>query len=153
MTNKSLEALEMIERELYLVLPKNIRDSLIQTIKQDLEHYHNALQNKYDYSKCLCYDELLVRCKYLEKENQELKQDVKDVLEDYKDAALRMFKYAEVIEIIKSKNVDIFFLRNNCEFDLEKYNYEIKNNTMQYCYEDCLSLTQQEYNLLKEVLK
>ena len=62
-------------------------------------------------------------------------------------------KLKKIIEIIKSKNVDIFFLRNNSEFDLEKYNYEIKDNTMQYCYENCLSLTQQEYDLLKEVLE
>ena len=41
-------------------------------------------------------------------ENQELKQDVKDVLEDYKDAALRMFKYAEVIEILKKLKINIY---------------------------------------------
>ena len=38
MTSK--EALEKIEEELYLILPKNIRDNLIETIKQDLEIFN-----------------------------------------------------------------------------------------------------------------
>ena len=128
--NKSLEALETISKELYLILPKNIRENLINTIKQDLELLeklkiadknnqnliktnvdlvnknlelqkdNNSLQGLLDTTKA-DYINIRLENEELEKENQELKQDVKDVLEDYKDAALRMFKYAEVIDILQ----------------------------------------------------
>ena len=101
-----------------------------------------------------CVDTLSQALDYfeqLEKENQELETDKKmlnALYQEVKDTASfymsKCEKFEKVIEIIKSKNIDIFFLRNNCEFDFKKYNYEIKDNTMQYCYEDCLSLTQQE---------
>lgn len=80
----------------------------------------------------------------------DLEEEVKDTASFYMS---KCEKFEKVIEIIKSKNVDIFFLRNNSEFDLEKYNYEIKNNNMQYCYKDCLPLTQEKNDLLKEVLE
>lgn len=66
----SLEALKKIEEELYLTLPKNIRDTLIQTIKQDLEVY---AQLKQDHDITLINNgELVVKVADLQKENQEL---------------------------------------------------------------------------------
>lgn len=52
----SKEALRRIEEELYLILPKNIRQELIETIKQDLD-----------------------RLEQLEKENKELKDKIKEM--------------------------------------------------------------------------
>ena len=43
MTSK--EALERLKQELYLILPKNIRDNLIDTIKQDLENLEIVNKN------------------------------------------------------------------------------------------------------------
>ena len=60
-------------------------------------------------------------------------------------------KELKALEIIKKKNVDVFFLRNNCD-TVEEYNKEINNNTMHYCYGNCRELTQEKFDLLKEVL-
>lgn len=92
---KSLEALERIyafsDDDIYHDITKEVN-----TIKQDLEKLE---QLEKDYNKTLISNgELCVKVCELENEKQELKQDVEDVLEDYKDAALRMFKYAEVID-------------------------------------------------------
>lgn len=54
----------------------------------------------------------------------------------------------KALEIIKKKNVDVFFLRNSCD-TVEEYNEEINNNTMYYCYDNCRELTQEEFELLK----
>lgn len=61
-------------------------------------------------------------------------------------------KELKAFDIIKTNNVDIFFLRNNCD-RVEEYNREINNCTMYYCYGNCRELTKQEFDLLKEVLK
>lgn len=61
-------------------------------------------------------------------------------------------KKLKALEIIKTKNVDIFFLRNSCD-RVEEYNEEINNNTMYYCYGNCRKLTQEEFDLLREVFK
>lgn len=89
----------------------------------------------------------------LEKENQELKEELNDSERNNEWLREHYGIYKKVIEIIKSKNVDIFFLVNNCEFVLDNYNYEIEDDIMKYCYKDCSTLTQQECDLLKEVLE
>lgn len=61
-------------------------------------------------------------------------------------------KELKALEIIKTKNVDIFFLINSCD-EVDKYNEEIIDNTMYYCYSNCRKLTQEEFDLLKEVLE
>ena len=68
--------------------------------------------------------EALERLELLEKENQELKEINDQLNENFKNASnnydklnRKYKKLIKVIEIIKSKNVDIFFLRNTCEFE------------------------------------
>ena len=58
----------------------------------------------------------------------------------------------KALEIIKTKNVDVFFLRNSCEW-VEEYNKAIINDTMYYCYGNCRELTQEEFDLLIGVLE
>ena len=116
----SLEALKQIEKELYLLLPKNIRDTLIQTIKQDLE-----------------------RLKQLEKENQEWKEAyIKvneelhcafargtdsarfDVLEENEKLEKALDKACEMIAICPPIDVDVETcekVENECKECWKKY--------------------------------
>lgn len=126
MTSK--EALE--ELKIYLPAIYSEVAKCLNTIKQDLE-----------------------RLEQLEKENQELKDKLNSEALDNWQLHCKYKEYKKAIEIIKSKNVDIFFLVNNCEFVLDNYNYEIEDDIMKYCYKDCSTLTQQECDLLKEVLE
>lgn len=78
--NKSLKVLEKIEEELYLTLPKNIRDTLIQTIKQDLEYLEQLDKENLDlineiqevHKENLTIKEIKKELERLRKENQEL---------------------------------------------------------------------------------
>ena len=75
MTSK--EALEKIEEELYLILPKNIRDNLIETIKQDLERLEEtekALVETYELNASL------------RKQVEELEANLKHLNINYKTA-------------------------------------------------------------------
>ena len=72
-----------------------------------------------------------------------------DIVRELVDKAQEQEK---VLKIIKEKNVDIFFLRNSCD-TVEEYNKEIMDNTMFYCYSNCIKLTQEEFNKIKEWLK
>ena len=111
MTSK--EALEILRQELYLILPKNIRDNLIDTIKQDLERLEIERQ-AYKNLKEL-YD---IDTKSLLQENEKLKN---------------------AIEILKNK-ISISVNRTVVWFETEKGCVIFKIDT------------QQEYELLKEVL-
>ena len=75
-----------------------------------------------------------------------------DWLNDIEKYILNAQEQEKALEIIKTKNVDIFFLRNSCD-TVEEYNEEINNNTMYYCYGNCRKLTQEEFILLKEVFE
>lgn len=66
-------------------------------------------------------------------------QDIQDVIADYQDAARKMFKYMNVIEILKRKSVNIHELLM-CE-TLEEFNSY---------YTEPSQLTQEEYNLIME---
>lgn len=64
------------------------------------------------------------------------------------------------IQIIIEKNVDLYFLRNNImddngsdEGDCERYNKELMDNTMYYCYKNCQPLTVEEYKCIKDLIK
>ncbi len=159
MTSK--EALE--ELKIYLPAIYSEVAKCLNTIKQDLERleltealYNNTLKEM----KTIKDDDrkLYLKFKDLEKENQELKSKYNDLMLDFKMFDFNTLKQEnkklkKAIEIVKSKNVDIFFLVNNCEFVLDNYNYEIEDDIMKYCYKDCSTLTQQECDLLKEVLE
>lgn len=65
----------------------------------------------------------------------------------------------DAIKIIIEKNVDLYFLRNNImgdngsdEGDCERYNKELIDNTMHYCYENCQPLTVEEYKCIKDLI-
>lgn len=96
----SKEALKRIEEELYLILPKNIRQELIGIIKQSLD-----------------------RLEQLEKENKELK----DINEINKKIEVKSFEL--INENTKLKKV-INLLKEHFELFYNKYNdtYEIKAN-------------------------
>ena len=63
------------------------------------------------------------------------------------------------IQIIIEKNVDLYFLRNNVmgdngsdEGDCERYNKELIDNAMHYCYKNCQPLTVEEYKCIKDLI-
>ena len=118
---------------------EEIKKSLIKAYKdgnQEFEKIHEKLK----------------RLEQLEKENQELKQDVKDVLEDYKDAATIMFKLDKAIEIIKNKcvsNTNLWLVV--CSRNYEDYKSFVENKDHELVRIEHNILTQQEYELLKEV--
>ena len=147
-----------------------------QQILQDLEHKEQLEKENQDLKVFVdayanARDELLIKNEQLEKEKQELmklleehleqedidnarleneNQELKEEYEildraynschlDYEDVKGENEKLKNAIEILKNKDVDIdLLISSNC---LEDYNY-------QYA-----SLTQQEYELLKEVLE
>ena len=87
----------------------------------------------------------------LEKSNAEkimFKQDYDTI----KQALTQPSKEEQAFKIIKEKNVDVYLLKTS--INLEHYNSEIrlKNYNNTYSYEVWYELTEQEYNLLKEVL-
>ena len=87
------------------------------------------------------------KLKSLEKENQELKDTnmkYAKLIDDFQTKNMRLEK---VLEIIKSKNVDTFYLAY-CFYcgGLERYNRHAQTYHMG-------TLKKQEYELLKEVLK
>ena len=137
--------------------PKEIQDK-INRIKKEMLDKTNMTENEaYDFA-FKCWQCGLDFTKDLEKENQE---QFRNTFKNHSNETEKFVdelweencKYKNAIEIIKSKNVDIFFLVNNCEFVLDNYNYEIEDDIMKYCYKDCSTLTQQECDLLKEVLE
>ena len=77
-------------------------------------------------------------------------EDFKICFNTIKQALIKAQEQEKVLKIIKENNVDVFFLRNNCD-TVEEYNKEINNNTMHYCYGNCRELTQEEFNLLIKV--
>lgn len=140
------EELERVNKVLHHNLEEKVEIifELENKIKQDLEHYHNALQDKYDYSKCPCYDELLVRCKNLEKENQGLKKRNEILIarcQAIPPLVIQNEKLVKATEILKKKKIDVDELLS-CE-TLQEFNDG---------YYKKWQLTQQEYDLLKEVL-
>lgn len=62
-------------------------------------------------------------------------------------------KELKALEIIKEKRVDLPYLRCCIEDNqsVERYNEYIRNKTMDYDHEQ--ELTEEEFNILKEVLK
>ena len=72
-----------------------------------------------------------------------------DIIEE---ALTTKSKKEQAFEIIKEKNVDVFYLRNSCE-TFDQYNRAIMEDTMYYCYGNCRELTEDEFDLLKEVLE
>ena len=168
--SKSLEALEelcsrcCVESECYTSCEyKELLEKDLERL-EELEKENQTLNEALDFAKVdyttarINLDNASVRIKDLEKENQELKSKYNDLMLDFKMFDFNTLKQEneklkKAIEIIKSKNVDIFFLVNNCEFVLDNYNYEIEDDIMKYCYKDCSTLTQQECDLLKEVLE
>ena len=89
----------------------------------------------------------------LEKENQGLKN---------KNAALKIKvraweiqgkKYKKVIEILKDKKVDLVILLSSNDFREYNANITIRINGVTYLKGNNYTLTQQEYDLLKEMLE
>ena len=98
-------------------------------------------------------NQALDRFEQLEKENQELKN---------KNAALKIKvraweiqgkKYKKVIDILKSKKVDLVILLSSNDFKEYNANITIRINGVTYLKGNNYTLTQQEYDLLKEVLE
>ena len=132
---------------------KEFRKTEIKTIQKDLERLE-TLEIKYKDIK----NSHIQECKYtieVLEENEKLKQQVKD-LENNQETVLTTLeisvqqneKLRKVIKILKNKRVclDTFM---NCK-SLDEY-----NNAMEYTYKSIsenYKLTQQEYELLKEVL-
>lgn len=121
-----------------------------------LEQYDKALEDKYDYSKCPCFDELMIRCKHLEKENQELKAKGKELLNDFHKTLEIANKYKKAIEIL---NEEPYIL----EFGLESFTYDKFDNTYYYELEiqgydgldfrkKIYGISKEKYDLLKDVL-
>ena len=80
-------------------------------------------------------------------------QEIKEITQCFDNYVIPVIeKELKALEIIKTKNVDIFFLINSCD-EVDKYNEEIIDNTMYYCYSNCRKLTQEEFDLLKEALE
>ncbi len=97
---------------------------------EDLENMVDTFlvenKNKIEFNKVNNYD-----CELLEERRKDL--------ESYKQALLKAQEQAKVLEIIKKKNVNITSLK---AYDLEEYNMVYENK-----------LTQEEFDLLKEILK
>ena len=79
------------------------------------------------------------------KEKEELEKELEQVSNDYQDLGNKCYKWKQALEIIINKRVDVDLLLSS--FSLKYYNEQI--------YEEKLGekqLTQEEYDLLKEVL-
>lgn len=83
------------------ILLTNIELEELQTIKQELE-LKEQLKQQRD-SLAVNNNELAIKVCNLEKENKELKEDVKTVMADYQDVAKIMFELDKVLEILKDK--------------------------------------------------
>ena len=76
---------------------------------------------------------------------EETKKDLKQVISDYQDLGNSVYKQVKALEIIRNKKVDVWSL-GIC-YSLKNYHYVISAKH----YPE-LKLTQEEYDLLKEVL-
>lgn len=114
------------------------KDMLKSILEDNKKELIKPKETKYYY---LLKDETILIKDHLElmAENQELKDKGKEMLHCFKKAIEVAKKYKKAIEILKDKDVDInLLISSNC---LEDYNYQYS-----------VPLTQQEYELLKEVL-
>ena len=128
----SIACIEAGQKQQYITYAKEIEHNekvkkLYDLIKQDLERLETLEQT----NNALVYE--------LEKEDLEY-QKMKNL---YFDSMRENEKLKKVIEIIKTANVNTDFLIKS--LNVEQYN--------KWCDVDQLHLTQQEYELLKEVLK
>lgn len=152
------EALECLEQWYGFLIADN--DTLFSNGNVNYIEHQNRMGKIYDEYNTI--KQALLKAQELEKENDELLQAValfKQKLEDTNDIKIATTmmkqldknislekeknKYKKTLEIIKSKNVDISYLKYDCHFELCLYNKYM---------EDSKKLTQEEFNLLKEVL-
>ena len=140
----------MINREKHINSEwnKKIYD-LEHIIKQDLERLeelekeYNNLKKDYDEKDLECID-LQLENEELKKENQELKDKYKRRAETSKELNEALTQYQKAIEILKDKAVNVAKLLLSFKTD----------NKLDYYNDGLFSfrLTQQEYDLLREVL-
>ena len=133
--NKELEALEVIKHTTDLDRPNELNGykeelDLIETALKRLEGYENHTTFTMVYQINALWDE-----------NEELRKRLNEMYELQEKYYLDQRKL-QALEIIKEKEVNVFiFLHSG---DLETYNDMVEENR---------KLTQEEYNLLKEVLE
>ena len=152
--NKSLEALEKIS---WRYVNEPTFQEWCNTIKQDLERLE--VLEKLVTDDCIAGNQigldivnsLITKNKQLEKENQELKYEYKLVREK-KEKCIdylcdRNQKLVKAIEIIKNK-IGVELIENlNIQYEpLSHIKWSLKSNIW------VTNLTQQEYELLKEIL-
>ena len=138
--SKSLEALERIEEELYLTLPKNIRDTLIQTIKQDLERLETLEKENQE----LIVNKNVAQAVALnqKREIDELKDQISYLKEDSKE-------WQSAYEWSQSKN-SILKLENQELKEIIKANFFYHKNSEEIGYRKTMPKYQDK---IKEVLE
>lgn len=141
--NKGLEALESIIWRLSSLNedlePRETEKIDIDNIKKDLEAYE---QLKKDYNKTLISNgELCVKVCELEKENKKLKEKYKRRAETSKELNEALKQHQKAIEILKEYNLTISYIPGISRPHLTLNDYG-----------DGVTLTQEKYDLLKEVL-
>lgn len=139
-------------------------ECLVTPIKQDLERLE-LIEKLYDKTledmKTLKDDDrkLYLKYKELEKENQELKDKVKEMLHYLEEAIEVAKKYENAIKILKEKPFVLEFGLSVFKWYEEEKIYYYYHEYTEYYGEDLeykaveYILTQQEYELLKEVLE
>lgn len=124
--------------------PKEIQDK-INRIKKEMLDKTNMTENEaYDFA-FKCWQCGLDFTKGLEKENQDLKDKLNDSERNNEWLREHYGIYKKVIDILKGKFI----------FEMIAYEnsyYIVLYNKTDNAYLDRISLTQQEYELLKEVL-
>lgn len=97
--------------------------------------------------------EALERLEQLEKENQDLK-DNETIVSNYAFNLIQENeKLKKAINILKDKKVDLVILLSSNDFREYNANITIRINGVTYLKGNNYTLTQQEYDLLKEFLK
>ena len=95
----------------------------------------------------------LNRFEQLEKENQELKNKNTALKIKVRAWEIQGKKYKKVIDILKSKKVDLVILLSSYDFKEYNANITIRINGVTYLKGNNYILTQQEFDLLKEMLE
>lgn len=114
-----------------------------QEILKDFEELKELNQFNYKSVKCEEHNYKLLENEYikLEKENEKLKERYKHRAETSNDLCKEVRQYEKAIEILKIKRVSIHILLETNS--VAEYNFCVDYNQL---------LTQEEYELLKEVL-
>ena len=137
---------------------------------KQLEKENQELRNKLNINFEDCADELCEALTQrdklydenleLQKENQELKEEIQDLKDNetiVADYGIVLWneneKSKKVIDILKNKKVDLVILLSSNDFREYNANITIRINGVTYLKGNNYTLTQQEYDLLKEMLE